>query len=140
VSLVLLIELAMAVALTFGAWMARRRWYRAHAWCQSAIVFLNAFVIAMYMLRSFQTKVLPQIPEKLGRPFYSLATAHAIVGSVAELAALYLLLAAGTDILHQRLRLANFKFGMRMALGAWWLTFLLGLATYVRWYVPLKRW
>jgi len=55
-----------------------------------------------------------------------------------ELAALYLLLAAGTDILPKPLRLANFKIGMRIVLAGWWLMFLLGLATCVRCYVPLK--
>jgi uncharacterized membrane protein YozB (DUF420 family) len=131
--------MAMALGLTFGAWMARHRWYRGHRWCQSAIVLLNAALIGTHMVPSFFGKVYPQIPGKLGRSFYSLATAHAILASGVELAALYLLLAAGTDVVPKRWRLANFKTGMRIVLAGWWLVFLLGLATYARWYVPLKR-
>jgi hypothetical protein len=89
------------------------------------------------MVPSFVSKVYPRIPEKLDRSFYSLATAHAILAGGVELAALYLVLCAGTDVVPKRLRLANFKTGMRIVLAGWWLVFFLGLATYARWYV---RW
>jgi len=130
---------AMGIALTFGAWLARRGWYRSHAWCQSLIVLLNLVVIAVVMVPSFNTRVRPRIPEKLGHSFYTLATTHAVFASIAELAALYLMLAAGTNILPAQLRLSNLKVGMRITLALWWLAFLLGLATYLRWYVPFKH-
>jgi len=58
---------------------------------------------------------------------------------MAELAALYLILAAGTKILPERMRLANLKIAMRSLFALWWLVLLLGMATYVRWYVPLRQ-
>jgi len=137
-NLTLFLEISMGIGLTFGGWMARRRQYRLHAGCQSLIVLLNTVVIAVVMVPSFQTRVHPKIPERLGRSFYALATAHAILASVAEVAAIYLILAAGTKILPERLRLANLKIGMRGLLALWWLVLLLGVATYVRWYVPLR--
>jgi len=91
------------------------------------------------MIPSFYGRVRPKIPEKLGRSFYALATAHAAVGSLAEIGGLYVALAAGTNFLPEYLRLTNYKAWMRSLLVLWWLALLLGLATYIRWYVPLSR-
>ena len=133
---VLLLETAMGVALLFGAWLARTRRFRQHAWCQSGIVLLNLAVIAGAMTPSFRFEVLPRIPAKLARPYYALATAHAGLGTVAELAALYILVAAGTRVLPEKLRITRYKAWMRSVLLLWWLVVLLGFATYVRWYIP----
>lgn len=130
-------EIAMGVMLIFGAWLARRRHYRLHACCQSSVVLLNLVVISVAMIPSFHSQVLPKIPAKLGRAFYALATAHAMTASVAQAAALYVLLAAGTAWLPAQWRLKNFKTVMRAVLMLWWMALLLGVATYVRWYVPL---
>jgi len=86
--LVLLLEIVMGVGLLAGAWFARTGRFRQHAWCQSAIVLLNLVVIALTMLPSFWAQVLPRIPLKLGRVYVALATAHATLGTVTELAAL----------------------------------------------------
>lgn len=130
-------EIAMGVMLIFGAGLARRRHYRLHACCQSSVVLLNLVVISVAMIPSFHSQVLPKIPAKLGRAFYALATVHAVTASVAQAAALYVLLAAGTAWLPARWRLKNFKTVMRAVLMLWWMALLLGVATYVRWYVPL---
>ena len=42
---VVLLEIGMGVALLIGAVLARMRWIRLHAWCQSVIVLLNLVVI-----------------------------------------------------------------------------------------------
>jgi uncharacterized membrane protein YozB (DUF420 family) len=57
------------------------------------------------------------------------ATAHAALGSVAECAALYLLLAAGTKLLPENLRITRYKLWMRSVLVTWWAVILLGVAT-----------
>jgi uncharacterized membrane protein YozB (DUF420 family) len=132
----LVIEVAMALALLLGMLLARRRHYRAHAWCQSAVVLLNVFVIAQFMVPSFRSQVAPKIPARLGRPFYALATAHVAVGCIAGLMGIYIVLAAGTNILPGKLRLVRYKRWMRTALLIWWLALVLGLATYARWYLP----
>jgi Ca2+/H+ antiporter len=61
--LVLLLEIAMGLALLAGALLARLRKFRAHAFCQSAIVLLNAVIIALVMRASFRVHVASKIPQ-----------------------------------------------------------------------------
>ena len=133
--LVLVLEIAMGFALLGGAFLARRKRYRAHACCQSFIVLLNLIVVLLVMLPSFRARVAPKIPARLGSTSYSLATAHAVLGSVAEIAGIYILLAAGTKLLPRKLQLVRYKLWMRSVLVLWWVVLLLGCGTYARWYV-----
>jgi len=135
-SLTLVVEIAMGVGLFIGALLARRRHFRGHAWCQSAIVLLNFAVIVLTMVPSFRGQVVPKIPLKLGRAYYALATAHATLGTITEIAGLYILLGAGTSVLPKKLRITKYKVWMRSVLVLWWMVLLLGFATYARWYFP----
>ena len=135
-NLILLLEIAMGVGLLIGALLARMRRFRAHAWCQSAIVLLNLAVIVLVMIPSFRVHVSPKIPLKLGKPYYALATAHAALGTITEIAGLYILLAAGTNLLPEKFRITKYKLWMRTVLVLWWVVLVLGVATYSRWYVP----
>jgi uncharacterized membrane protein YozB (DUF420 family) len=134
--LVLLLEVGMGLALLIGAVLARNRMFRAHARCQSAVVLVNLAIVVLVMVPSFHVNVGPNIPAKLGKAYYRLPTVHAALGSITEIAALYILLVAGTNLVPQRFRVTNFKLWMRTVLVLWWLVLILGLATYVRWYVP----
>ena len=134
---VLLVEAVMGMALLAGAVLARRRHYRAHAWCQSAVVLLNLVVIGSAMVPSFSIQVAPKIPQAMRKSYYAIAAGHAALGIIAELAGLYLILAAGTNILPKFLVLKNYRFWMRATLLLWWVVLLLGVATYLRWYVHL---
>jgi uncharacterized membrane protein YozB (DUF420 family) len=135
-NVILLLEIVMGVGLLIGALLARMRRFRAHAWCQSAIVLLNLAVIVLVMIPSFRAHVSSQIPRKLGKPYYALATAHAVLGTITEIAGLYILLAAGTSVLPETIRITNYKLWMRTVLVLWWVVLLSGLATYARWYIP----
>jgi uncharacterized membrane protein YozB (DUF420 family) len=134
--LVLELEIAMGVGLLVGTRLARKGRFRQHAWCQSAIVLLNLAVVVVMMIPSFRFHVLPRVPAKLGKAYYTLATTHAAIGTVTELAGLYILLSAGTSILPENFRITKYKAWMRTVLVLWWVVLLLGLATYARWYVP----
>ena len=134
----LLLELALGVGLLAGALLARAGRYRAHAACQSIIVLLNLVVIVLTMLPSFHRHVLPQLPSRIGKPYYALAAMHATLGGIAELGGLYILLAAGTTVLPEKFRITRYKFWMRGVLVLWWIVFLLGVANYVRWYMPRR--
>ena len=102
----------------------------------SAFLLIPAVVIVLIMVPSFHVHVSPKIPLKLGKAYYALATAHGALGSVTEIAGLYILLAAGTNVLPHNFRVTEYKLWMRSVLVLWWLVLLLGLATYGRWYVP----
>jgi hypothetical protein len=117
---IVLIEISMGVALLVGAVLARMRRFRLHAWCQSAIVLLNLVVIVLVMLPSFHVHVSPKIPVKLGKAYYALATAHGALGSVTEIAGLYILLAAGTNVLPHKFRVAGYKLWMRSMCSRGW--------------------
>jgi len=132
--LILLLEIAMGVGLLAGAWLAHKKRFRQHAWCQSGVVLLNFAVIALAMLPSFHARVLPQIPGRLGRAYYALAMAHGILGIIAEIAALYILISAGTHLLPEKARINRYKSWMRGTLVLWWVALLLGITTYARWY------
>lgn len=136
VDLVLLLELVMGLALLSGAFLARLGKFRAHAWCQSAVVLLNTVAIGLVMLPSFHSQVWPRIPLRLAKSFYAMAAAHAALGAIVECAALYILLAAGTTLMPEKIRLTRYKLWMRAVLVSWWTVILLGAATYARWYVP----
>jgi uncharacterized membrane protein YozB (DUF420 family) len=99
-------------------------------------VLLNLAVVVVMMIPSFRFHVLPRVPAKLGKAYYTLATTHAAIGTVTELAGLHILLSAGTSILPENFRITKYKAWMRTVLVLWWVVLLLGLATYVRWYVP----
>ena len=135
-NVVLVLEIAMGVGLLVGARLARKGRFRQHAWCQSIIVLLNFAVVAVMMIPSFRVHVLPRIPAKLGKAYYAFATTHGALGTVTELAGLYILLSAGTTVLPEKLRITKYKVWMRGVLVLWWVVLLLGIATYTRWYVP----
>jgi uncharacterized membrane protein YozB (DUF420 family) len=133
---VLLLEIAMGLGLLAGALLARKRRFREHAWCQSVIVLLNLGVILFTMIPSFAAHVSPKILLRLGKSFYALPAAHAALGTITEVAGLYILLAAGTKVLPENYRINNYKLWMRTLLALWWVVLVLGFATYGRWYVP----
>ncbi|HEV3220216.1 MAG TPA: hypothetical protein VGZ48_10625 [Candidatus Acidoferrales bacterium] len=134
--LTLLLEMAMGVGLLIGALLARKRRFREHAWCQSAIVLLNLAFIVIAMIPSFRLQVIPKIPLRLGNAYYGVATAHAALGTITEIAGLYILMAAGTRVLPEKFRITRYKLWMRTVTVLWWAVLLLGMATYARWYVP----
>ena len=136
--LTLLLEIVMGVGLLIGAQLARLRRYRWHAWCQSLIVFLNLVLIALTMLPAFYRQVLPKLPSRIGKPYYALAVAHGALGGVAQLGGMYILVAAGTEVLPEKFRIKRYKLWMRSVLVLWWMVLLLGIATYARWYVAWR--
>ena len=126
----------MGVGLLIGALLARLRHFQSHACYQSMIVLFNLSLIVLTMIPAFRKYVLPKIPMKLGKAYYALATTHATLGTITEVAGLYILLAAGTSVFPRKFRLTNYNLWMRTVLGLWWAVLLLGLATYARWYLP----
>jgi uncharacterized membrane protein YozB (DUF420 family) len=134
----LLLEMGMGAGLLAGALLARAGRIRYHAACQATIVLLNLVLIGLTMVPTFHRLIFPRLPSKIGKPYYALATAHGGLGSVAELGGLYIMLAAGTNLLPEKFRIKRYKFWMRSVLLVWWTALLLGMATYTRWYVTVR--
>ena len=130
----LVMQLAMGAALVVGAFLARRKRYRAHGLCQSTVLLLNLVMIALVMSPAFRRQVQPQLPAGLRDRYYAVATAHAALGTAAELLGLYIVLVAGTNLVPRRLRFERWKPWMRTELALWWVVVLVGVATYAVWY------
>src|SRR5438876_7726073 len=81
--LTLVAEIGMGLALLAGMALARRRRYRAHAWCQSAVVLLNLVAIVLTMAPSFRRSFAPPIPAVFSDSYYAFAAVHAALGTAA---------------------------------------------------------
>jgi uncharacterized membrane protein YozB (DUF420 family) len=131
----LVLQLGMGFALLAGTYLARVKRFRAHGICQAAVLVINLFSIALVMWPSFHHQVLPRLPARLARRNYAFATAHGLLGVAVELFGIYILLAAGTDVLPASWRFQRWNFWMRVELALWWVVLLLGAALYIFWYV-----
>ena len=130
----LLLQIGMGLALIVGMFLARAQRYRAHGLCQASVVLLNLGAIILYMSPMFRKGALSELPAGLGDPYYAVATAHAALGTVAELFALYVVLSAAS-LLPKALRFTNYRPVMRTALALWWIVILFGVGTYGFWNV-----
>jgi uncharacterized membrane protein YozB (DUF420 family) len=130
-------QLAMGAALIGGGLLARAKRYTAHGICQSAVLLLNLILIAGVMWPSFYGQVLPVLPRHIADSYYGAATAHGILGAIAEMLGLYIVLAVGTDILPSRLRIRRLRLWMRIELALWWLVLITGVLTYHVWYAEV---
>jgi hypothetical protein len=130
----LVIQIAMGLALLSGALLARAKRYVAHGICQAAVLILNLPMIALAMWPSLHTRVMPRLSSHLWKRNYAIATAHGVLGALAEGFGLYILLVAGTNILPRSWRVQRWKLWMRIELILWWAVLLLGFGTYYVWY------
>ena len=130
----LVVQLIMGVALIAGALFARAKRYAAHGICQSAVLLLNLIMIAFVMGPSFFSQVMPALPKHLTEGYYGVATAHGILGAIAEMLGLYIVLAVGTNIVPRRVRISRWKLWMRVELVLWWVVIVTGVLTYYVWY------
>ena len=123
------LQVLMGLSLAAGAVLARRRKYRAHGFCQAAVVLLNLALIFRIMLPHFHGPAAGDLRR-------TLAFAHGLLGIAAELLGLYIVLVAATPFVPARLRFSDYKPWMRTALALWWTVIALGVGTYAAWYGP----
>jgi len=130
----LLIQLAMAAALTVGMVLARKKRFRAHGWTQTSVLLLNLLAIGGVMAPSFRRQVFAHVSSGWRDAHYAVPTIHAVLGASAELLGLYVVLVA-INILPERLRFRNYKAWMRTTLTLWWVVVIWGLGVYYVWHV-----
>jgi plastocyanin/uncharacterized membrane protein YozB (DUF420 family) len=131
----LLVQILMGIALLYGMRLARKKRFKEHKYCQTAVMILNLVMIFLVMAPSFHKQVQPQIPARLGDAYYGVSAVHAGLGTLAEVLGIYIVLVAATKILPRALRFKRFKRWMRIELALWWIVILLGVGTYYFWYV-----
>jgi plastocyanin len=129
-------HIAMGLALLGGMMLARARHYRAHMFCQSAVMLLNIPLILLIMFPSFHNNVQPGLPGGLGDKYYAVATVHAAIGAVAQLLGLWIVLVAATKLVPRRFRFRRYKLWMRTELTLWWIVLAIGVGVYAVWYAP----
>jgi uncharacterized membrane protein YozB (DUF420 family) len=131
----LVLQIVMGVSLIAGVFLARTKRYVMHGICQSTVLLLNFVIIASFMWPSFSFQVLPGLPKHFARRHYNLAALHGTFGGVTELLGLYILLVAGTNIVPEAWRFRRWKLWMRIELALWLFVLLIGVGTYLIWYV-----
>ncbi|HKS59910.1 MAG TPA: hypothetical protein VJS68_03940 [Thermoplasmata archaeon] len=137
--LVALTEVGIAAGLLIGTFVVRRGHVRAHRIIQSALILVNIPIVLAWMVPEFLLIVLPGLPGDLDSPFYYIPTLMLCAGAAAEGLGIYIILAAGTNLLPLKYRFRRYKLWMRTELALWWSVVSLGLTTYLVWYVlPLN--
>ena len=135
----LIVQLAMGAALIAGVVLAKQKRYKAHGACQTTVLLLNVWMIALTMWPSFRAQVAPHISRALKRGYYAIATVHMLLGTSAELLGIYIVLVAGTNLVPSSLRFTQWRRWMRMELALWLLALTWGIETYYEWYVAPFR-
>jgi len=131
----LCVQVTMGLALLGGMFLAKRKQFRAHKYCQSSVMVLNLVMIFLIMAPSFHKQVQPQVPGGLNEAYYLVPYVHAILGTIAEVLGIYIVLVAATKFLPKRLRFRRYKPWMRTELALWWVVVLIGVSTYYVWYL-----
>ena len=129
----LVVEILFFVAICIGVVAQRRGQYRLHDWIQTPVVVLNFFLILFVMVSSFLgQRVLSTLPQRPGDAYYLVVAIHAALGLIAELLAIYCLL-AGHQILPRRI--GRLRYWMWATFVFWTAALITGIATYAVWYV-----
>ena len=129
----LILEIFLVTGLSYGFLLARRGNIDAHQVNQTTWVILNVGLIALVMAGSMQDVGIANAGD-LADWRVGVTWLHAGAGTLTALAGLWIVLQMN-DVLPRGLHVSWWKNLMRAALAGYWLTALLGFATYYFWYV-----
>lgn len=131
--LALIVEVIFFILLCLGISAQLLRKYKWHDRIQAPVVLLNLLFIIFIMTVSFRdAAVIKTLPSRPGDPYYLTVAIHALLGTAAELLAIYCLL-AGFKILPRKI--GRLKHYMRATFALWTLAILFGIGTYYVWYL-----
>ena len=133
--------LVLAPGMLLGFFFSRRKMFVPHhKLVMTTIVIVNWVLILLLMAVSYRNFVAPALAEGKTDLVYLLPAAHLITGAVAQLLATYLVILMWTERTRfERLgpyRIKRIKTPMRLTLGLWLATILLGVGIYLTWYTP----
>ena len=129
----LILEIILVAGITYGFLLARRGNIEAHQVNQTTWVILNIGLIALVMAGSMQDVKIAKTAD-LADWRIGVTWLHAAVGTFTALAGLWIVLQMN-NVLPRSLCVAWWKNLMRAAFAGYWLTALLGFATYYFWYI-----
>jgi plastocyanin len=133
----LLFGIGVAVLLTIGVVMARKKKFESHRRIQSTAVCLNLLQVALIMIGSFVRSAAPGVPSRLDEPYYAVATLHGIAGALTVIFGTFVALRAN-ELVPGALRFHNYKLFMRSAYGAYMAVTVLGVGVYFTWYTAAQ--
>lgn len=129
----LLAEIIFFIAVCIGVVAQRRGQYKLHDWIQTPVVLLNLLLIIFVMVSSFiGQQVISTLPQRPGDAYYLVVAIHAALGLVAEVLAIYALL-AGHKILPRKI--GRLRYWMWATFGFWTAAVIAGVTTYYVWYM-----
>jgi hypothetical protein len=129
----LILEVILVAGITYGYLLARRGNIDAHQINQTTWVILNIGLIVLVMAGSMQDVKIAKTAD-LADWRIGVTWLHASVGALTALAGLWIVLQMN-DVLPRGLHVGAWRNLMRAAFAGYWLTGLLGCATYYFWYI-----
>jgi len=128
-------EIILYVLICVAVVAQRRGNYRLHDWIQTPVVLFNFFFIFAIMVLSLRFENVPSgFVERPFEPFYLVVVIHAVLGAVAQLLAIYCLL-AGHKILPRKI--GTLKYWMWATFATWTAAVIMGVYTYYIWYIAV---
>ncbi|MFO7538922.1 MAG: DUF420 domain-containing protein [Chloroflexota bacterium] len=134
----LIMMLLIAGLFTLGVGMARRQRYEAHRWIQTSAALLNLVMVLWMMILPFRDFVVRDVGGPRPTFFYTVTSAHAIIGFVALTFGLFVTL-RGNELVPQPLKFNNYKLYMRVSYGLYMGATLLGVWVYVIWFMLIPN-
>ncbi len=128
----LVLEVVLVLGLTAGMFMAKAGNIKAHRINQTTWVLVNAVLVALVMWPSMEDVRLDKLAD-LSTARVGMAWLHAAVGTLTIASGIWLVLQMN-NVLPRMFHIPWWKSLMRATLVGYWLTALLGLATYMYWY------
>ena len=129
----LILEVFLVAGVSYGFLLARRGNIDAHQVNQTTWVALNLGLIALVMAGSMQDVAIARTAD-LANLRVGVTWLHAAVGTLTACAGLWIVLQMN-GVVPERVRVPWWKNLMRGTLAGYWLTGLLGFATYYLWYI-----
>ena len=132
IDITLVLEMLFFILLTVGVWAQRRNMWKVHDWIQTPVVILNAILVVWIMLWEYFGRDLGPQTIATPTPYFLWVTAHGIFGLAAAILSIYCLL-AGWKILPRKI--GQLKRIMWLTYIVWTIATVLGVITYIVWYV-----
>lgn len=130
----LVISILIAIMFTLGYYLARKHKYEAHKWFQTTGAVLNIILVLWLMILPYRDFIVRDTGGPRESVFYFVTSIHALVGVFAFIFGNFVVL-RGHKLVPKFLRFENYKPYMRVAYTLYLVTTLLGVWTYLTWFV-----